>query len=447
MENAGDKVLGVVVCDLERSAIGTRSRLGDVFCDGRTVLEEVVGRMVRVRGLGEVAVIVLEGDLEGAEKIVALGTKDCPVRVHAGARRAAALEGRVRIGRAWGLLSWRGGAGQWTVFDEDYHPAAIGQAAAAAFGGTGADHVLSVHSHGVLLDPDLCGMLVDHHLHKNHQTPFSFTAAAPGLCGMCFSAEAVRKMAELEFLPSAWLAYDPKSPTFDTLIRDSCMQVDPALSKIPNRFCADTHRGWASCEEMAGRKWESVAEMCLAAARGVAPGVQDFSRVFDFPREVEIELTGRRLSEPPGSVPAAIRAGRGELAPEMWVRWFERQGNLAGGCDDLLLMVGGDGDPLLYGEAGGGLREILRAARGCGVLSINVETDLVGGDVEGLLAVIQEGLVDIVSERFYGHTADTYAKVGGGADTDLHAAVMRNMGRLAEMTRGRGGFRWWCRGF
>ena len=40
-------------------------------------------------------------------------------------------------------------------------------------------------------------------------------------------------------LPGEVLAYDPARPAMDTLTRDACMQVDPALSKIANRFLLD----------------------------------------------------------------------------------------------------------------------------------------------------------------------------------------------------------------
>ena len=48
-ESAVDsKVLGVVVVDLERAAIGTRSRVGDVL-RGETVLQRVLERLLAVR--------------------------------------------------------------------------------------------------------------------------------------------------------------------------------------------------------------------------------------------------------------------------------------------------------------------------------------------------------------------------------------------------------------
>ncbi len=50
----------------------------------------------------------------------------------------------------------------------------------------------------------------------------------------------------------------------------------------------------------------------------IAPGVPDFSHIPACPREVEIELTGRRLVNPPGNVPTLIREARGELDPAHW---------------------------------------------------------------------------------------------------------------------------------
>ena len=150
----------------------------------------------------------------------------------------------------------------------------------------------------------------------------------------------------------------------------------------------------------------SVAEMCQAAARGVAPGVRDLSRVHDYPREVEIELTSNRLTNPPGSVPEKSRKARAVLDPAHWETWFARQSELPTACDDLLVTFGGDGDPLLYDR---GLKTTLRAARRAGALSTCVQTDLAAENVDVLLEAIGEGLVDVISVTMYGHTAQIYA--------------------------------------
>ena len=304
------KVVGVVVVDLERGAIGTRSRVGDIFA-GRIVLARVLERLLEVRGVGEVVVLAPEEQMERVWGII--GPLD-RVRVKALERRPAAMEARVRAGRAWNLMAWRGGAGQWTCFDEEYHPAGIARACAEAFdkgGGGGADHVLVVHSHAVFLDVEITSALVEHHLYKNHEMRVTYTPAAPGLSGMVLRADIVMEMGEKNVLPWQLLGYDPKAPAFDTLIREACMQVDPALSKVANRFCVDTERSWGICEELAKGAFGSAAEMCLAAARVVAPGVRELGKVFNWPREIEMELTGRRMTRAVGSVPVEVREGGG----------------------------------------------------------------------------------------------------------------------------------------
>lgn len=425
MAEVASKVLAVVVADFDKTAIGTRSRLSDRWGE-TTVIEHVVRRLAEVRGVGEIAVLTPGSQTAKAQGLRSLGLR-VPLHVRELVPRPASIDVRVRIGRAWNLLAWRGGAGQWTVFDEEYHPAAIAVAAAAAFEGQGAEHVLIVHSHGVFLDVEMTSALVHHHLHKNREMRMTYTAAAPGLGGKLLHAQIVKEMGDANVMPWQLLGYDPKAPAFDTLIRDACMQVDPALSKVPNRFCVDTDRSWAMGRELAARRpaFTSLAEMCLAAASGVAPGVTDLTRVGEWPREVELELTPNRLTKSVGFAQGASSP----MSVGQWTRWLGRQKC----CDDLVVALGGLGDPLLFE---GGIFEILKAVRNAGALSIGVQTDLAGGDVDGLLAAIAAGLVDVVSITMYGHTAATYAQVGGA---DLHGAVMRNLERLAEAVRATGG--------
>ncbi len=420
------RLLAVVVTDFQKTGIGTRSRVADDFA-GKPVLCQVISRLLQADGIIEVA--LLTNDPEKAIQL--LGPED-RVRILPLMPRSAAIDARVRIGRAWNLLAWRGGAGQWTAFDEEYHPAAIARAAASAFEGKGAEHVLVVHSHAVFLDPSLTGALIHHHLHKNHEMRVTYTPAAPGLSGLVLRADIVQEMGEKNVMPWQLLAYDPKNPSFDTLIREACMQVDPALSKIPNRFCVDTQRSWDICKELAQKKFASLSELCLEAARGVASGVTDLSRVHAWPRELEIELTAKRFTDPPGALPAGIANGRVELDAAHWMGWLARQGDLATSCDDLLVTLGGDGDPLCFA----GMRDVLRGVRAAGAISICLQTDLAGGDMDALLAAISDGLVDIVTVTLYGHTAETYARVAG---KNLHGQVLKNMQRLAEVTSARGG--------
>ncbi len=69
-------------------------------------------------------------------------------------------------------------------------------------------------------------------------------------------------------------------------------------------------------------------------------------------------------------------------------------------------------------------------------MSICVQTDLAGEDIEPLLEAVHEKLIDVLTIPFFGHTGATYEKVARAA---CHATVMRNMQKLAAATSTHGG--------
>lgn len=418
-DTAAPKIIAAIVCDFERTAIGTRSRLADNF-HGKPVIAHVLERLLAVGGLHDIALLIPPAQQSLAQSLLPPNAR---LHLFDLTPRPEAISARIRRARPWNLHSWRGGAGQFTTFDEEYHPAAIAHAAKSL----AADHILAIHSHSLFLDVPLTEALLHHHLHKNHEMRITYTPAAPGLTGLALRADIAAEMGEKNVLPWQLLAYDPANPQFDTLIRDACMQVDPALSKIPNRFLVDTDRTWHldlhRSEKGSDPFFSSPADLALAAARTVAPGITDFSRAHGTPRELEIELTGKRLTTPPGAVPALLREGRGELSPTHWTRWLAAQQF----PDDLLLTFAGDGDPLLYPH----LLDVLHAARTAGAHNICVQTDLVS-TFEPLLTAMNEQLIDVLSLTTYGHTAATYNKI---SNTTLHAKFTENLTALAAASR------------
>jgi hypothetical protein len=418
---ASTKVIATIACDLKQSPIGTRSRLLDLF-HGKPVLLHTIHALQRVPAISTIVLMAPEDQHETLREVAQLfsgrPTGD-PAASPIGQpqnleivpllARHAFTERRVRAARAWNLQAWRGGAGQWTVFDEDYHPAAVADAAKRF----SADHVVSVAAHAALLDSDILAALIHHHLHKNHEMRVTYTPAAPGLSAMVLRADIVAEMGPANCMPMNLLGYDPKNPSFDTLIRDACMQVDPALSKIPNRFLLDTDRSWDMAAKLVARgPWDCAASLALAARESA------ITQRFPSPRELQIDLTADRRTNPPGAVPAQIRAAIASLDPAHWIRWLASQTF----TDDLLLTFGGDGDPLLYEK----FASVLQAARSAGVRNIHVQTDLLNLP-ESLLSAMDAGLIDVISMNFYGDDATTYQAVAGH---DGYAAVSENVEKL-----------------
>ncbi len=125
MSEASANVMAVVACDLERSPIGTASRLREEFC-GEMVLRRTVGRLLAVRGVERVILMAPANQVGRVREAVGGMIGVDRVEVMELLPRPEEVDRRVRTGRAWNLYGWRGGAGQWTVFDEDYHPRRCG---------------------------------------------------------------------------------------------------------------------------------------------------------------------------------------------------------------------------------------------------------------------------------------------------------------------------------
>ena len=98
------KVVGVVVVDLERAVIGTRSRVGNVFA-GRVVLAGSGAVVGGAGGGGGGGVGARRSRWSGCGDYWAAGSGE------GDGTGAASDQGKARVqaGRAWNLMAWRGG--------------------------------------------------------------------------------------------------------------------------------------------------------------------------------------------------------------------------------------------------------------------------------------------------------------------------------------------------
>lgn len=438
------KVIAVVACDLDRAPLGGRSRLGDRWGD-HTVLGHTVRRIAAVAAVEKIILMVSEGVGENCNASVSPAERNASLHslgldeftlsdrlvLMPLLRRQEQLTRRVQAGRAWGQMSWRGGAGQWTVFDEDYHPQSV-WSAVEQFGDPAEGAVLCVPAHAALVSSALLANLVDHHLTKNHELPYTYCLAAPGFGGFILSGKLTQEMAQHNLLPGQLLAYDPLHPVFDTIIREGCMQVDPALSRISNRVLLDTDRSWLAW----GSGLEDVARSVnMPPAELAAWCAQRRQTCNRWPMELEIELTIRRATTPPGTVSVELRHALKTLPAGVWETWLAAQS----WPDDLTLTVAGAGDPLLYPE----LLSVLRAARRAGIRHIHLQTDLLSDSEttptwngHTLATALEEDLIDVLSVASYGEDSATYLKVAGvDGQAAMHAHLMAAMQQCQKMAR------------
>ena len=106
------KAIGIVMVDLERSPLGTRSRLNDMLA-GVPLLRRTLERASRATRM-ERLFIVAPAPQAGAVADLAAGLA---VTLETYSGQPPAYRELVTAGRMWGLDGWRGGVGCRCAFD------------------------------------------------------------------------------------------------------------------------------------------------------------------------------------------------------------------------------------------------------------------------------------------------------------------------------------------
>ncbi len=417
-DTPNNKIIAVIMCDLDRAPLGGRSRLLADF-HGRPLLHHTVAAACAAPSIAQVTLLCPEAQAQWLRNSIQDVAWPRPVDVLPVASRSPGHRA-AEVGRCWNMTSWRGGAGDWTVFDEDYHPQGVKLAATLH----SAAHVLTLPAHAALADPQLLEHLLRHHVLNNHSFQLSFLPAAPGLAALALRRALVEQLAVADWLPGRVMAYRPSEPVFDMLGQDASAPVDPLVARLRRRLLLDSDRAWALAAAINPADHRGAAEVCRRVAAA------DEAEAFGHPQELEIELTTQRLTHPPGDITEAARALRPPWGAKEWQRLLERE-HLP---DDTLMTFGGDGDPLLFGDAAEFSR-LAAAVRAAGALGISLKTDLIE-NIGTILAAAQAGNMDVVSVMYYGNDAATYQRVAG---VDCFAQVTANMERLLDFQRQNGG--------
>ncbi|HOX04839.1 MAG TPA: radical SAM protein [Planctomycetota bacterium] len=406
----------VWVCmELRRTGpLGLPSRAGEILA-GRTVLERAVARAGRTAGIAGVAVLAEPGLAAEARawlgsaraEVLELGGPDIPGRE------------AIRRSRKWAKDSWRGGLGQSMELDSAGDFAAL----AAAARRLGADAIVAALPEAVLLDPGILAGLVEHAAPQG--TPAmaaAFCQAPGGFAGLLGTAAWLEAMGARGATVGRQLALTPAAPSQDPVHRQENFLAPTPVRRCEFRGSADSAR---SQEMLAGilRRApgpDGLGPSAEEAAALVAADPELYAG--RLPRIVDVELTAA------GRVPVADTPWSRE-APE---RRMDRAlfGKLLAdlaGCDDILLTLGGLGDPLAHPE----VFDFLRLARGRGIYGLHLETFGPLLD-EAAARRLLECDVDVVSVRLSAGRAETYRRLTGRDDFDRTVA---NVERLVALRR------------
>ncbi|HEY3245016.1 MAG TPA: SPASM domain-containing protein [Phycisphaerae bacterium] len=392
------KILAAIEADLQTTPLGTRSRLGDELLE-RAVLARTVERVLRASEPAAVFVVCPHAQAEGCRQI--LGERNVRYWTHSG--QPPPYRQLIQTARKWSLDGWRGGLGGSCAMDE-YTDCGVLAALAKS---ESADGVLAIPAAAAVIDPAMIDGMCQQFARVSSEVRMAFCQAPPGLVGTVFAPSILEELAAKRLPPGWVLSYKPDAPMIDLTSKPCCYQTSQAVRHAAGRLIADTDAGVACLTDLLAAHPDPDAE---AIGRFLIE--RDRTHVPSLPREIEIELTTDDPYPDTPLRPRGARVGRrGSMEVDM-VRRVAREltGESIRNRDDILVLLGGFGDPLLHPELG----EVLSILRKAGVFGLAIRTTGVGLTAPVRALLIEHG-VDVLEVLLDAWTPQLYEGVTRGA--------------------------------
>jgi len=400
------KTIAVILADLQRSPLGTRSRLCDPLADV-PVLRRTVMRTLEVQGVESVHVLAGPTELARVRDLLS----GLPAIVNEADVQEAPHAELVRTARKWALDNWRGGIASACSFDESFHAAAL-QAVTRA---TGADAVMALPAHAALLSAPLASAMLEHLRGPGKDYRFVFAQSPPGLTPILLTTAILEELAPAAYPPGVLLAFKPTAAEPDLVARPCCYQVPTTVVTAWGRLLADTAESFALCQILLQELGEQRAADAMEVCRFLSTHRQQY--VPPLPCELEVELTTQ------GSLPATRLRPAGPSVPTRGPLDFallEKVLAQFAHRDDSLVVFGGFGDPLCEPQ----WPRAVRMARQAGVFGVSVHTtgkqlaridpDAMLSDPPDLLVVRIDAVTETVYREVHGE---------GGLDEAVQAVL------------------------
>jgi hypothetical protein len=364
----------------------------------------------------EKAIVICWEDQAEAVKTAGVSSADISVR---GPRRIVPEMEMVSAARRW-ADGWRGGLMGTCEFDRGFFGPWVSEIAAAH----DAEGVVLVDPAAGLVDPQLIDDLLNH-ARTRPDVELCFSQAAPGLSGVLIRAPLLQRLATVKGHPGTLLVYRPDSARRDPIADPACASVPIPLARTSRRFTLDSRR---QITRIAQATAHLNGQLASIDGMGLLSAVDQCDDADALPREVVVELNTERATDPiywPGK---RLAIQREPMKLETLKRLLEELRE----WDDIRLVFGGVGDPLLHEN----VIQFIAAARSAGISAIAIETDFVGVP-ESRVTALAESAVDIVSVYLPAANVATYRAV---MNVDAMAEAMNNMRLFLQrrQTRGNG---------
>ncbi|HSW45009.1 MAG TPA: radical SAM protein [Phycisphaerae bacterium] len=435
------KVIGVIHADFDRGPLGTAARLTDDLA-GRSVLRRTLQQVLRAcpkTRAGPASSRSISRVLGQAPNANHLASVHLVVQAAQESRARAAVDGLdVKIEthdaaavpwrdylittRKWSMDAWRGGIGGTCVFDESLHPWVLDALARREQ----ADGVVDIPAAAPLLDPVLLTAMIEHFGKVADDVRMTFTQSAPGLTAAIYAPSLLADLARTSQCPGRMMAYNPAEPRRDMIMLPCFCAPETEVRRARGRCMVDT-------QDAMQRVAACLTE--LGAANNDPPDAAAVSRwllgrqwtfVPDLPAEVEIELTTE------DSLPETTLRPRGPIVGRrgpMDAAVFERLIDELARRDDVRIVLGGFGDPLLHPE----FSRLARRCRETGIFGLAVRTPAVTLD-EPAIENLLDTKVDVLNVPIDAATAETYRKLHRA---DRFDRVQSNIEKLIEAQQAR----------
>ncbi len=343
----------IIWADLQIAPLGQRSLLlADLA--GRPVLRNTLERICRSKQSGRKIVFCPPVQAQRIKTIA----NDLAVEVMGTDFQYPGWWPGVQAARKWTLAGWRGGILGACAFDEDLLPHVLSAIAHQIQ----VRAVMTVPAHAAWVDPAVLDLQIDQYLAHEEDYKFNFTQAPPGLAGYIIATEILDQLPRTSKIAGAMIGYQPDRPLMDLIAKPCNLKLDPFIIQTPIRFTCDTQRSLDLARELAQHIDPLSADMMqvVDSARKVAT-----TMLTRFPQEIEIELNSG-WPWPKGYRPTPEKS-RGPIDSDKIV---SRVAELAETCDDLLVYLGGFGEPSNHPQ----FEQIVQGLKQAGVFGIGMQT-------------------------------------------------------------------------
>jgi Iron-sulfur cluster-binding domain/Radical SAM superfamily len=383
----------------------------------RSVLEHTVARVSKTPGLDGVAVLVEPGRGERARELLGGEARAESVRVLEVLAPDSPRRDALRRGRKWSKDSWRLGLMQSMEVDAAGHfPSLL-----AAARELNCDAVLSVYPEAGLVDPELLAGLIEHGAPDGQPPLPTATCQVPGgFAGLFAMAGWLEPMSAGDNSYGDLCAWNPERGSQDPVHRPENWLAPVAVRRCEFRGSLDSQRGRELFDELLRRApgEDGLGPNAEAAAKLVTGDPALYAG--RLPRVLEVELTSA------GRVRFAQTPFAEELPARSMTRArFAKLLEDLSGFDDMLLTVGGWGDPLAHPE----LIEFLKLAREKGIYGLHLDTPGTLLDEAKSRELLSCDL-DVISLRLGANSLESYKALTGRDDFDK---VVANIEKLIEL--------------